>query len=662
VNLFGRIFSKSHVILIVLCLLSLSLRLWLIDKRWVNVDEGAHLMDAALVLDGSIPLVDFGSRAPLYVYVLAGFLKLFGTNYIAGRLYAVTFSLLTGVIVFLLAKALFDEQVGLLSACMYWLLPLELLQSTVVKTEPLVTFLTCVCFYSVVMFSRFGRKSWLITAGSIAAMAYYVRQSSLAIPPTVLIFLLVIQQGRVWKAAKHFASFLLGYLAVVVLVMGYYSWYINPGLLMEELLPVGFLLHSLEQLVDLHGASGASVNALPLAYGPYESFDVHFRYLKDLVYLHSFLLLGLVFSVVTFVHHSIHKGQEVGATHRADSILLYGWVCVLFLAYCYRYLTHAFYIDYFREFLPPLVIIFAAWVCSSIPSLAQERRIEKLILGGASLSAILFVAQSLYKDEFGIGQHASLTIALFALLYFAGKWESATRRVVFVSVLVGLLASTVVGRYEPFKPFFSGVVPSVIMIVVIYALTWILLEKGTRPSFVRYGKFVASSIMLASFVVSVSYSATLLTTRYDNAWSPEVVETVAAYLREHTNDQDEVLSGAMIWEFQASRKPYQMISHPLSFGRGFPEEKRLSIKAASELSPPKVIILDRYTEMIYLRNLPFLRELLQTRYHLVLEAGPKVLPVQIYQLKEGFPIEQLKDQAGSREQISRSGRARTFSL
>jgi hypothetical protein len=118
----------------------------------------------------------------------------------------------------------------------------------------------------------------------------------------------------------------------------------------------------------------------------------------------------------------------------------------------------------------------------------------------------------------------------------------------------------------------------------------------------------------------------------------------------------------MIWEFQASRKPYQMISHPLSFGRGFPEEKRLSIKAASELSPPKVIILDRYTEMIYLRNLPFLRELLQTRYHLVLEAGPKVLPVQIYQLKEGFPIEQLKDQAGSREQISRSGRARTFSL
>ena len=646
-NRFGRSFLKTHVILIILCLLSLSLRLWLIDKRWVNVDEGAHLMDAALVLDGSIPLVDFDSRQPLYVYVLAGFLKLFGTNYNAGRLYAVTFSLLTGVIVFLLAKALFDEQVGLLSAATYWMLPLELLQSTLVKTEPLATFLTCVCFYTVVKFSRFPSKSWLITGGAIAAMAFYVRQSSLAIPPTVLIFLLVIHQGRVWQAAKHFGSFLVGYLAVLVLVMGYYSWYMSSSLLlMGGVLPFGFLLLSLGPLVDLHGASDASVNALPLAYGPYESFDVYFQYLKDVVNLHSFLLLGLLFSAVTFLHHSIHKGQEGGTTHRAAPVLLYGWVSFLLLAYCYRSLTQAFYIDYFREFLPPLVIIFAAWVCSSIPSLAKERRIENLILVGVSMSAVLFVFQSHYKDQFGIGQHASLTIALFALLYFAGKWQSATRRVVFVSVLVGLLASAVVGRYEPFKPYFSGVVPSVIMIVVIYALTWILLEKITRPSFVSYGKFVASSIMLASFVVSVSYSATILTTRYDNAWSPEVVETIAAYLREHTNNQDEVLSGAMIWEFQALRKPYQMISHPLSFGRGFSEEERLSVKAASELRPPKVIILDGYTEMIFMRNLPFLRELLQTRYHFVFEAGPKVFPVKIYQLKEGLPIQQLMDQAG----------------
>jgi len=640
------------------------LRLWLIDKRWVNVDEGAHLMDATLVLDGSIPMVDFDSRQPLYVYVLAGFLKLFGINFIAGRIYAVTFSLLTGVIVFLLAKALYDEQVGLLSAAIYWMLPLELLQSTVVKTEPLVTFLTCVCFYSVVMFSRFGRKSWLITAGAIAAMAFYVRQSSLIIPPMVLIFLLVIQHGRVRQAAKHFGSFLLGYLAVVVLVMGYYSWYVNPSLLlMTGLLPAGFVLLSIGHLVDLHGTSGASGNALPLAYGPYESLGVYFQYLKDEVYLHSFLLLGVLFSAVTFVHHSIHKRQDRGTSHRGAPVLLYGWVSFLVLAYSYRFLTRGFYVDYFREFLPPLVIIFAAWVCFSIPSLVKERRIEQLILGGTCLSAILFVAQSQYKDQFGFGHHASLTIALFALVYFAGEWESASRRFVFVSVLVALLAAIAVGRYyEPFKPYISGAVPSVIMIIVIYALTWILIEKRTRPSFVSYGKFVVSSMMLASFIVSVCYSAALLTTSYDNAWSPQVVETVATYIREHTNPQDQVMSGAVIWEFQALRKPFQMISHPLRFARGIPEEERLTIKAGFELRPPKVIILDGYTQRLYMRDLPWLTELLQSRYQSVVEAGPEVLPVKIYQLREGLPIEQLRDQAGSHGQIGRSARVWTFFL
>jgi len=480
-------------------------------------------------------------------------------------------------------------------------------------------------------------------------MAYYVRQSSLAIPPTVMLVLLVIQQGRLWQAAKHFSLFLIGYLGVVVLVIGYYSCYVSLDILFTTgLVPFMFLLRSLGSLVGLHGASGGSVDALPLAYGPYESFDVHIQYLKDVVNLHSFLLVGLLFSAVSFLYHSIQKGQEVGTTQRAAPVLLYGWVFFLLLAYCYRFLTQAIYIDYFREFLPPLVIIFAAWVCSSIPSLAKGNRIEKLILAGVPLSAALFVVQSHYKDQFGIGQHAALTIALFALLYFAGKWESTIRRAVFISVLVTLLASIVVGRYGSFKPYFSGVVPSAIMIVVMYTLIWILLEKRTRPSLAGYRKFVTASIVWASFIVSVSYSATLLTTTYDNSWSPEVVETVASYLREHTKNQDEVMSGGVIWEFQASRKPFQTISHPLIFGRGGPEVKRLFLKAASESSPPNVIILDGYTEMLYMENFPFLRGLLQTSYNLVLEAGPKVHAVQIYQLKERLPIQHFMNQAGVR--------------
>jgi predicted membrane-bound mannosyltransferase len=53
---------RRYLILIVIVLATLSFRLWSLDKRWINPDEGAHLMDAVLLLDGNVPGVDFESR------------------------------------------------------------------------------------------------------------------------------------------------------------------------------------------------------------------------------------------------------------------------------------------------------------------------------------------------------------------------------------------------------------------------------------------------------------------------------------------------------------------------------------------------------------------------------------------------------------------------
>ena len=74
----------------------------------VGLDESAHLMDAVLALDGKVPLVDFDSRQPLYVYINALFLKLFGISYTAGRLLPLTCSLLIGIFVYLIANTLFE--------------------------------------------------------------------------------------------------------------------------------------------------------------------------------------------------------------------------------------------------------------------------------------------------------------------------------------------------------------------------------------------------------------------------------------------------------------------------------------------------------------------------------------------------------------------------
>jgi len=636
VNFFGRTFQKSHVILIGLCIVSLSLRLWLIDKQWVNVDEGAHLMDAALALEGHIPEVDFSSRQPLYVYVLAGFVKLFGADYIAGRLYGITFSLLTGIIVFLLAKALFDEKVAMLSAAMYFMLPLELFGSTLVKTESLAIFLTSLSMYSVVRFLQCAQRPWLVAAGAIAAMAYYVRESSLVIPVAVLTFLFVLHPGRVSKVVHNFGLFLAGYLAVVLTVMAFYSQYVSPDRFLT-MSPFGFLFFSLARLVDLPVASVTPVNGEPLVHGVYESLSLYSKFLTEAFILNSFLILGFGLSAVMLGYRMVaHKGEGDFTASLAPHILLHSWVLFLLLAYFYYLLTTSFYLDYAREFLPPLVIIFSAWLTYSIPALRAQGAIETFVVAMLLLAAILFVVQSVHRD-IGLGYLSSMSIALFALASFARAFELPARRLCFLSIFVMLTAFILVSRDEPFKAYFSGIGPSLAMIVIIYGLTWILLERTARPPVRSYATFIALSLAMASFVVSVSYAGCLFDLVFEGQWSPKAVNKVATYLRSHTNDQDEVMSGGVIWEFQAVRKPFRMISHPLRFERGASEEERRAIEASSKLSPPRIIILDGYTERTYIRIVPELKSLVQARYHLVLEAGPGFAPVKVYELNDISP-------------------------
>ena len=137
----------NHLILAGFLLLSLMLRMWMLDKRWINPDEGAHLMDAVFTLQGHIPQVDFAARQTFYVLVNAVWLKLWGVSYLYGRLFPMTCSLLTGIMVFLIARRLFNEEIALLAAITYLMLPLEVLNSVVVKTEPLANLLACVSYY-----------------------------------------------------------------------------------------------------------------------------------------------------------------------------------------------------------------------------------------------------------------------------------------------------------------------------------------------------------------------------------------------------------------------------------------------------------------------------------------------------------------------------------
>jgi 4-amino-4-deoxy-L-arabinose transferase-like glycosyltransferase len=617
-------FRDSYVELFVIFLVSLFIRWWLLDKRWLDVDEGAHLMDAVLALDGKVPVIEYMSREPLYVYSIAGFLKLFGTDFILARFLPAACSLLVGFVVFLLAKTLFNDKVALLSSAIYWMLPLELFQSVKATTEPLVTLLTCLAFYAVVKFSQSSQRHWLVVAGVLSALGFYARNSAIVIPVAVFVFIVLFCEGRAREVARNFGFFMAGYGTIVLLVVAYYSRFTSLADLFFrlELNPLSFLPWSVEQLLSLRR---------PGSDAPFWPSDLFFKYVVQTTYLHSFLLIGLAFSAVQFAYRLMMRDRQSIRQEMVPQSILYLWVLLLLMAYAFYSYLAGFIIDYSREFLPPLAIIFAAWIYSSVPALKRDGILERFVMGGLCLSALLFFLHAYRKDFLGMGHHAALTVALVTLFTFAGRFRSSARRFTFCLIITGVAAYIAISERVPH--LFPGV-PSLAVIGIVYCLTWLLLREKDQPALRHYGRFVCLSLVLASFVVNISFSGTLLSPTYNAEWSPELVGKIASYVKAETEPADEVISGAVIWEFQALRRPFQMISHPfeLEFATA---DRKVAIGRAVAMRPPKVIILDGWTERLYIRQIPSLTELLAKRYRLVpMAAGPAAFEVKVYRLKE----------------------------
>ena len=128
----------------------------------------------------------------------------------------------------------------------------------------------------------------------------------------------------------------------------------------------------------------------------------------------------------------------------------------------------------------------------------------------------------------------------------------------------------------------------------------------------------------------MAYAGATLSRSYDCDWPPETVAAVARTVAAHSSPQDEVLSGAVIWEFTARRQPFLRISHPLGFMEGMSEAERRRITEALAAQPPQVIVMDQYTQWTYGKRLPGLELLVARSYRLVGEFTEARWPVRVY--------------------------------
>jgi hypothetical protein len=136
-------------------------------------------------------------------------------------------------------------------------------------------------------------------------------------------------------------------------------------------------------------------------------------------------------------------------------------------------------------------------------------------------------------------------------------------------------------------------------------------------------------------VISSGYAAERLSLAYDCVWPTAVLREVVKVVEGHSERGDTVVSGGVIWEFEAGRHSFDLVSHPLAFRDDVRTRLPEGVETRFSASPPKLIILDGYTEQTWLAVFPWMREQVDENYDRVTVIEGGRYPVEVHVLRGG---------------------------
>ncbi|MDZ7369785.1 MAG: glycosyltransferase family 39 protein [candidate division KSB1 bacterium] len=580
--------------------------------RWINPDEGAHLLDAHLLLQGLWPVADFSSRQPFYVALLALFVGIGGRHFWIGRLLPMFSSLATAAVLYFFCKMLFDKRTGKIAAVLWLFLPLNLIWATVVKTEPLTILLGLVSMYLLAKNLKEGRPALLVISGAAAALAFYVRQPALYLPLSAAIFLFFNP-----KPLKNVALYAAGYLAVVAAVFAVFSLRMTPvEILFSQLNPTTLILSRLFHLL------GKAPEALRIA------DEGGFRILSQspdetlLAWRHalSFSALVLLPAMGVLIRPSFRRSP-------INVRLFCGiWMGVVTALYLFQSAHRGYYSQYFTEALPPLVILTArAFNDNGLWKLGSFKKLMGIAVAVFMLLAVGAKICSLYSLNL-IKSYLIIAVVLAAIVFYfvrhhriySGSFKKTTA--VYGLILLILLLEAA-GREMQWNS--ESFMIYIFNMVFIFALILIANEAPLL------------NLSLFGFFLTAITSGMVLGPRYESVWSPQTLKECTAVLRREGSKDDQVLSGAGIWTFEAGLRPFLNSPHPTEFQL----KKRADFERIFLAKPPAFIVVDGYTERKFNRYWDFLQERMAIDYERVAGFTDSKYPVQVYRYRgNGKPL------------------------
>jgi hypothetical protein len=503
-----------------------------------------------------------------------------------------------------------------------------------VHTEPLTMVLVALGLLGVVRrLTGAGSTLEVAAAGVALGLGVYVRQSALA-GVLAALGLLVLFRRPPRAAGRDCLALGGGYLAVVLAMLGWYARRLSlPELWNSSINPLQLPIHSLLRIVQ--SSAGAvpapavdtattvgAMAAAPAFRSEIQPWSATVNNLRGSVSLSVLLLAGCLIFLVYWLW--LERRRPAEATHpRVGAAVVLAWSGSLALLYGYWILHRGFYPQYAVEFLPPLALgaghgLALGWAATE--PLGRWR--IALALPGGTAAAVL--AHGAVPD----GRYTSMAYAVIAGLLAVAGMRAAWLRRPAAPVAAAVASAGIVWLIlrwllrAPLHPA-DGLAAALVIVALVVAarVRW----PAPVSALTLLGVGVAGALAIATAV----FSLRVLEPRYFCVWSPQTLREVAAHLHASAPRSASVMSGAVIWEFVADRRPFARISHPLAFQGGGHGTAEARIDSALVAAPPDVVVLDGYTEQTYFAESAAAERMVQERYRVALTVSGSRYPVRI---------------------------------
>ena len=160
----------------------------------------------------SIPYINYSQWGqPFNIGILYG-MALFLKDAILAQLIHFAFGLLTAVGVYALGKRYFSHRVGLISAAIFYTVPIVAYMSTTAYVDLGLTFYTFFAFYALIRWVSSGKKGWLLLSAIISGLALGSKYAGLPfmliLSSGILLGGWLVRKEKFWRVIADFFIFL----------------------------------------------------------------------------------------------------------------------------------------------------------------------------------------------------------------------------------------------------------------------------------------------------------------------------------------------------------------------------------------------------------------------------------------------------------------------